>query len=75
MNRIFNHLEQVDLIAKVADLKQAHYQNALLVSALIELLVEKGIITAKDIAVMSSQLDAAYTPESELSPHPGDPTP
>ncbi|WP_282938633.1 hypothetical protein [Paenibacillus sp. RC67] len=75
MNRISNHLEQVDLIAKVADLKNAHYQNALLVSALIEVLVEKGIITAQDIASMSKQLDAAFTPEPELTPHPSDPTP
>ncbi|MCR8634847.1 hypothetical protein [Paenibacillus radicis (ex Xue et al. 2023)] len=69
-NRISNHLEQVDLIAKLADLKNAHYQNSLLVSALIELLVEKEIITAQDIASMSAQLDASFSP----TPHPADPT-
>jgi len=71
-NRISNHLEQVDLIGKLAELKNAHYQNGLLVSALIEVLVEKGIITAQDIALMSSQLDAAFTPVS--TSHPTDPT-
>lgn len=77
MNRITNHLEQVDFIAQLADLKNAHYQNALLVSALIEVLVEKGIITARDIAAMSAHLDAAYTPEpmpEESTPLPADPT-
>jgi hypothetical protein len=69
-NRITNHLEQVDLIGKLADLKAAHYQNALLVSALIELLVEKEIITAQDIASMSAQLDASFTP----TPHQADPS-
>jgi len=72
MNRITNHLEQIDLIGKLADLKNAHYQNALMVSALIEVLVEKGIITAEDIATMSSSLDAAFTP---ATPYPADPTP
>lgn len=77
MNRISNHLEQVDWIAKLADLKHAHYQNALLVSALIEVLVEKSIITANDIAAMSARLDEAYTPVqmAESTPHPADPTP
>jgi hypothetical protein len=68
MNRVNHHLDQVNWIAQLADLKNAHYQNALLVSALIELLVEKGIITARDINTMSAQLDTA------LTPHPIDPT-
>jgi transcriptional regulator CtsR len=71
MNRVSNHLEQVDLIGKLADLKNAHYHNALLVSTIIELLVEKEIITAKDIAVMSARLDASYSP----NPHQAHPTP
>jgi hypothetical protein len=66
-NRINHHLDQINWIAQLADLKQAHYHNSLLVSALIELLVEKGIMTAHDIAVMSAQLDTA------LTPHPVDP--
>jgi hypothetical protein len=61
MNRM-NHLDQVNWIAQLADLKQAHYHNSLLVNALIELLVEKGIMTAHDIATMSAQLDASLTP-------------
>jgi hypothetical protein len=62
MNRINHHLDQVNWIAQLADLKQAHYENALLISALIELLVEKGIITARDITSISEQLDTALTP-------------
>ncbi|WP_207953099.1 hypothetical protein [Paenibacillus agricola] len=61
MNRM-NHLDQVNWIAQLADLKHTHYHNSLLLSALIELLVEKGIMTAQDIAIMSAQLDASLTP-------------
>ncbi|SFL97909.1 hypothetical protein SAMN03159341_11348 [Paenibacillus sp. 1_12] len=68
MNRINQHLDQVNWIAQLADLKHAHYHNSLLVTALIELLVEKGIMTARDIAVMSAELDASFTPR------PADPT-
>jgi hypothetical protein len=68
MNRIHSHLDEVNWIAKLADLKHAHYENTLLVNALIELLVEKEIITARDITTMSAQLDLA------LTPHPIDPT-
>ncbi|PZE19056.1 hypothetical protein [Paenibacillus xerothermodurans] len=65
MNPIPTHLQQIDLIGKLADLKHAHYQSALLVSTIIELLVEKGIITAQDIASVSAKLDASYTPQHD----------
>lgn len=69
MNRIHNHLDTIDLIGKLADLKDGHYQNSLLLSALIELLVDKGVFTAAELAVKAQSLDAAFTP------HPADPTP
>src|SRR4051794_26990861 len=58
-----NHLDQVNYIAQLADLKQALYHNSLLTSALIELLVEKEILAARDIATLSAQLDASFTPQ------------
>ncbi|MEX2461632.1 MAG: hypothetical protein WD469_10130 [Paenibacillaceae bacterium] len=59
MNQIFPHLEQVDYIGKLADLKEQHYQNSLILSALLELLLEKGLLTHQDIENKATQLDEA----------------
>ncbi|HEX7057541.1 MAG TPA: hypothetical protein VF260_10175 [Bacilli bacterium] len=60
MNRIHSHLDEVDLIGKLADLKADHYQNILLLTSLIELLMEKGVITKQEyqqkIAAMEAEL-------------------
>jgi hypothetical protein len=61
MNRIQNHLDQVHLIAKLADLKEDHYQTSLLLSAVTQLLIEKGILSAKEIRAKAAELDAAFS--------------
>jgi hypothetical protein len=61
MNQIFSHLDQVDYIGKLADLKEQHYQNTLILSAMLELLLEKGILTHQDIENKAAQLDEALT--------------
>ncbi|WP_248929294.1 hypothetical protein [Paenibacillus hamazuiensis] len=68
MNRVQPHLSTIDLIGKLADLKDQHYRNTLALSAVIELLIEKGCITAEEIRSKAAQLDAASIP------HPADPT-
>ncbi|QGQ99836.1 hypothetical protein EHS13_35715 [Paenibacillus psychroresistens] len=60
MNKI-SHLEQVDYIGKLADLKEQHYQNTLILSAMLELLLEKGLLTHQDIEQKAAQLDEALT--------------
>lgn len=40
--------DQVQIIGKLADLKDSHYKNTLALSALIEILVEKGVLTPED---------------------------
>lgn len=67
MNRIFNHMEQVDLIGKLADMKEQHYQQTLIISALLELLIEKGQLTHTELANKLVQLDT-------ISPDPIYPT-
>lgn len=57
----FSPLEQVDYIGKLADLKEQHYQNTLILSAMLELLLEKGLLTHQDIENKASQLDEALT--------------
>jgi hypothetical protein len=59
MNSINSHLEQVDYIGKLADLKEQHYQNTLILSAILELLLEKGLLTSQDVEQKAMQLDAA----------------
>ena len=59
MNQIFSHLDQVDYIGKLADLKEQHNQNTLILSAMLELLLEKGLLTHQDIESKAAQLDEA----------------
>ncbi|TLS48899.1 hypothetical protein FE782_28265 [Paenibacillus antri] len=40
--------DQVQTMAQIADLKESLYRNTLALSALIELLVEKGILAPED---------------------------
>lgn len=49
MNRIHSHLQEVDLIGKLADLKQDHYHHVLVLGSIIELLMDKGIITREEL--------------------------
>lgn len=64
MNRIHSHLEQVDLIGKLADLKEQHYRNTLMIGVLTELLVEKGVVTSADIEAKAAMLDSLSLPRA-----------
>ena len=57
-------MEQVNLIGKLADLKEQHYQNTLALTSLLELLMEKGIITRQEIQATAARLDALTPPEA-----------
>jgi hypothetical protein len=59
-NRIQSPAEEVRLIAKLADLKEDHYRSSLLLSAITELLIEKGIVTRDEIRDKAARLDALY---------------
>lgn len=49
--------DQVQLIGKLADMKEEHYRNTLALCTLIELLVDKGIFTREEIAAKANELD------------------
>lgn len=57
MSQKRSHLEEIDMIGKLADLKEGHYNITLIVNAMIELLIEKDIITREEIANKAEQLD------------------
>lgn len=62
MNRIPTHFEEINMIGKLADLKESHYHQSLVLSSLIQVLIDKGLITAQEIQLKSQELDAALTP-------------
>ncbi|WP_127582167.1 hypothetical protein [Paenibacillus koleovorans] len=64
MNRIGNAMQEVNMVAKLADLKEEHYRNSLLLSAMMELLIEKGILSRKEIESKMVELDSLMTPDS-----------
>ena len=66
MNRILSSVDHVDLVGKLADLKEDHYHNMLILSAILEVLMEKGIITQEEIQRKTWELDASL-------PHPTHP--
>lgn len=51
--------ERINLVAALADMKEIDYKNSLAVTALIELLIEKGLITRQEMVARAQMLDAA----------------
>ncbi len=51
--------ETIDLYATLADMKEVDYKNTLAVTTLIDLLIEKGMITRDELAERARKLDAA----------------
>jgi hypothetical protein len=63
MNRIHSHLQEVNFIAMLADLKENHYQQSLKLNAFIEVLIDKGILTAPELRDKMIELDNLLTPD------------
>ncbi|WP_223070467.1 nitrile hydratase subunit beta [Paenibacillus caui] len=59
----YSPMNDVNMLAKLADLKDGHYHNLLMLSALIELLIEKGILTREELEERAVRLD-------EFTDHP-----
>lgn len=49
INRIQHTLQEIDIVGKLADLKDQHYRNTLLLSAIVELLIENNILSTTEI--------------------------
>ncbi len=60
-NRIHSHLDEIHIIGQIADLKDVDYKNTLVITALVELLIEKNVITRKEV------LDKSYELEKEFN--------
>lgn len=57
MTRILSHLDEINVIGKLADLKEEHYRNLLVLSGIVELLIEKGILSEQELQSKLSDLD------------------
>jgi hypothetical protein len=54
-------MQEVNMIAKLADLKEEHYRNSLLISAMMELLIDKGLLHRQEIEAKMTELDSLMT--------------
>lgn len=58
MNSPFgSSMNEVNMIAKLADIKEEHYHQLVTLSAIMELLVEKGILSRAEIERKAAELD------------------
>ncbi|GBG08176.1 hypothetical protein PAT3040_02744 [Paenibacillus agaridevorans] len=62
--------EQVQLAAKLADLKDDHYRTVLTLSAMLELLIDKGLLSREELTVKAEQLDEQLESLIAASLHP-----
>ncbi|MCY9529039.1 MULTISPECIES: hypothetical protein [Paenibacillus] len=60
----------IDLVGQLADMKEDQYRLTLALSTLMELLVEKGLITQEDISRKANDLDRWLTDEPQTSHEP-----
>ena len=62
--------EQVNLTAHLADLKDNHYRTLLTLSAMLELLVEKGLISREELEQKAAHMDQELDSLISASLHP-----
>ncbi|MCL6605911.1 MAG: hypothetical protein K6T94_23855 [Paenibacillus sp.] len=61
MDSFSTSMDLVQFIGKLGDLKDEHYHMMLSMSALIELLIEKQLISRQELESKTSQLDSLMT--------------
>lgn len=59
-------MDRLDIIGQIADLKDVDYKNTLGIVSIIELLIEKGIITKNDITKKAKFLDSLTIDELKI---------
>jgi hypothetical protein len=65
-------VQEVDLGAQLADLNLAFYRQSLLLSALLDLLIEKGWIRQDDLAKAAVRIDQCLDVDSGAKPDESD---
>lgn len=62
--------EHVKLVGAIADLKEDHYQSLLTLCSMLELLVEKGLLTREEVADKAALLEHQLTTAISASLRP-----
>jgi|HigsolmetaAR203D_1030402.scaffolds.fasta_scaffold57791_2 hypothetical protein len=63
MNRLHSPMMEVNMVAKLADLKAEHYRNTLLLTAMMDLMIEKGLISREELEKKMADLDRVIIPD------------
>jgi len=50
-------MNRLDVLAQIGDIKEIEYRNTLAITSIIELLLEKNIISREDISKKAEELD------------------
>ena len=50
-------MNKLDILAQLGDIKEIEYRNTLAITSIIELLLEKKIISREDISKKAKELD------------------
>lgn len=50
-------MSDIDILYQISKLKEIDYKNTLVLTSLVELLIEKGIISRKDLLSKTSEMD------------------
>ncbi|MFY0544034.1 hypothetical protein [Brevibacillus sp. H7] len=53
-------MQEVNLIAKLADLQETDYHNTLVLHAVVELLIEKGLLSRDELINKVQELDKNF---------------
>jgi hypothetical protein len=60
-------MNKLEIIAQIGDIKEIEYRNTLALTSIIELLLEKNIISREDISRKAEELDRlAFLKTSEI---------
>lgn len=51
-------MSEVDILYQISNLKEIDYKNTLVLTSLVELLIDKGIITRKELLNKTRDLDS-----------------
>ena len=51
-------MSEVDILYQISNLKEIDYKNTLVLTSLVELLIEKGLITRKELICKTKDMDS-----------------
>jgi hypothetical protein len=59
-------MSEVDVLYQIANLKETDYKNTLILSSIVELLIEKKVFTRRELIDKANQLDSIAVTKNGL---------